>query len=79
MSEPSLTKAVLVKIVNGKRGYLVMRANNMPGESITCSPRDWVDPQGPCTGIDVLIQGMERRRGGWRAVKARRLQPEDNL
>lgn len=71
-----LIRAVLVSIVEDK-GYLVFRVPSMPGESVTVSRQDWTDESVPQTGTDVVLEGLVHHRQGWRAQRARYLQPED--
>ncbi len=73
---PRLIRAVLVRIVEDK-GYLVFRVPSLPGESVTVSRQDWSDTSVPQTGTDVVLEGLVHHRQGWRAQRARYLQPED--
>ena len=82
MTESQPIKAALVKIVppqGRKKSYLVMRVSSMPGESVTVTRDKWDDTEKPIEGTDVVIYGLHSHRNGWRATKARRLLPEDNL
>jgi hypothetical protein len=82
MTETELTKAALVKIVppeGRKKSYLVMRVPSMPGESVTVTRDKWDDTEPPEEATDVVIEGLYKHRNGWRARKARRLLPTDDL
>lgn len=77
MGEPhKFIRAVLVSIVEDK-GYLVFRVPSLPGESVTVSRNDWTDTLVPQTGTDVVLEGLVHHRLGWRAQRARYMQPGD--
>lgn len=77
MAEKQLTHSVLVKVMQ-QEGYLVFRVPSLPGESVTVSIKNWDDPDPPEAGRDAVLVGrLQSHRQGWRAKKARYLQPED--
>lgn len=76
--QPKLTRAVLVKVVESE-GYLVFKTSSLPDESVTVSIGNWIDGEPPYAGTDAVLEGLVHHRGGWRASRARYLQPDDRF
>ena len=73
-------RAVVQRIVRGKHGdYAVATSEAIRDGSVTFSLQRsvWGERRGSERGVIVVLSDLEKKRGGWRAHKARFLKPAD--
>ncbi len=71
---------VVDNIVDGKHGkYAVVRDPKLGSVtfSLDLDHKVWKENRLPETGSEVVLRDIEKKRGGWRAMFARFLRPED--
>lgn len=71
-------KALVGKIVEGKHGkYAVAHQEDLGTVTFALSSDVWNEGEVPARGTFVMLSDLQKKKAGWRAMKARFYKPSD--